>query len=98
MLKFSEWFQQRNENADPWVDCPRCDGMGGEPGENFGDHGWHPCFLCGELGKVRKSVADRLQRDEMETKKELIAKYGPSRPQPKFKPMPQSVDHGNIPF
>lgn len=32
--------------------CPECGGMGGEPGSNFGDHGWHPCYLCGESGRV----------------------------------------------
>jgi hypothetical protein len=26
--------------------------MGGEPGENFGDRGWHPCFRCGATGYV----------------------------------------------
>lgn len=32
--------------------CPRCGGDGGEPGENFGDHGWHPCYHCGTSGSV----------------------------------------------
>jgi hypothetical protein len=30
--------------------CSRCGGYGGEPGENFGDRGWHPCFHCGTEG------------------------------------------------
>lgn len=34
------------------VACPRCGGMGGEPGSNFGDHGWHPCYHCDATGKV----------------------------------------------
>lgn len=32
--------------------CPECGGWGEEPGSNFGDHGWHPCFRCGSSGKI----------------------------------------------
>jgi hypothetical protein len=43
--------------AEDMVTCPRCGGQGGEPGSNFGDHGWHPCFFCGSTGVVPASVA-----------------------------------------
>ena len=32
------------------VICSRCGGYGGEPGDSFGDCGWHPCFHCGTEG------------------------------------------------
>lgn len=48
------------DNSDPtpndasvMVICPECGGQGGEPGENFGDHGWHPCYHCHGTGLVR---------------------------------------------
>lgn len=31
--------------------CSRCGGMCGEPGSNFGDYGWHPCYHCGATGE-----------------------------------------------
>lgn len=33
-------------------ECPKCGGDGGEPGANFGDHGWHPCYHCCNTGRV----------------------------------------------
>ena len=46
------------------VECPRCGGWGGEPGSNFGDHGWHPCFACGETGKVTKEQEELMTQPE----------------------------------
>jgi hypothetical protein len=34
------------------VECPSCGGYGGEPGEHFGDRGWHPCYRCGASGVI----------------------------------------------
>jgi hypothetical protein len=38
--------------------------MGGEPGSNFGDYGWHPCFFCGASGLV--TVAQMVAYEESE--------------------------------
>ena len=32
--------------------CYQCGGKCGEPGENFGDHGWHPCYKCHATGQL----------------------------------------------
>ena len=47
------------------VHCPRCGGHGGEPGENFGDTGWYPCYFCGEEGLVTEAefLADTQPQD-----------------------------------
>ncbi len=44
--------------------CPRCGGQGGEPGSNFGDYGWHPCFFCGETGEVSEGTTQRMIENE----------------------------------
>lgn len=50
-------------------ECDRCGGHGGEPGSNFGDHGWHPCFRCGATGRLPEGTAELeyllARRDEM---------------------------------
>ena len=46
------------------VHCHRCSGQGGEPGSNFGDHGWHPCFTCGEVGYVTPEVLEAFEPAE----------------------------------
>ncbi len=53
--------------------CPQCGGNGGEPGSNFGDYGWHPCFFCGASGVVPEGTAQR----EAEAAAELAAIWTP---------------------
>lgn len=53
--------------------CYKCGGDGGEPGSNFGDYGFHPCFKCGTSGYL---PAGTLEREEKawEAEQEEIAK------------------------
>jgi len=39
--------------------CNACGGMGGCPGSDFGDVGWHPCFRCGATGLLLAGTAER---------------------------------------
>lgn len=39
--------------------CNGCGGNCGCPGSDFGDHGWHPCYKCGEVGYLPAGTAKR---------------------------------------
>jgi hypothetical protein len=52
---WSAWAELSNlycNRAAMIVECTSCGGNGGEPGANFGDYGWHPCFRCGGTGYI----------------------------------------------
>jgi hypothetical protein len=48
------------------VYCPECGGYGGEPGSNFGDYGWHPCYFCGSMGVITQERLDAYDRAQAE--------------------------------
>lgn len=48
------------------IECPKCGGDGGVDASVFGDHGWHPCFFCGETGFVTAEAMMAYERQEEE--------------------------------
>lgn len=53
------------------VECPRCGGYGGEDASNFGDHGWHPCYACGETGFVSEEILKRIEENDAKLAEQL---------------------------
>lgn len=52
-----------NIKPDELFPCVECGGAGGEDAGKFGDHGWHPCFACGETGVM--TAAEIAQREAL---------------------------------
>jgi hypothetical protein len=60
------------------VICPRCGGQGGCPGSDFGDHGWHPCFLCCEEGYITQDQMAIFESNEARLQEEaMYSGYSP---------------------